>query len=57
MLRTFLAAGLLDTASAARIGIPAVIGPGYDSEDVPDGETRRAAFDYYGYPDPRDLGR
>ena len=56
MLRTFLA-GPLDTASAARIGIPVVIGPGYDSEDVPDGETRRAAFDYYGYPDPRDLGR
>ena len=30
--------------------------PGYDSDDVPDGETRRAAFAYYGYPDPLDLG-
>jgi sporulation protein YlmC with PRC-barrel domain len=28
----------------------------YDSDDVPDDETRRAAFDYYGYPDPLDLG-
>jgi sporulation protein YlmC with PRC-barrel domain len=28
----------------------------YDSEDVPDDETRRAAFDHYGYPDPLDLG-
>jgi DNA polymerase I-like protein with 3'-5' exonuclease and polymerase domains len=31
--------------------------PGYDSNDVPDDETRRAAFDYYGYPDPLNLGR
>jgi hypothetical protein len=23
---------------------------------VPDDETRRAAFAYYGYPDPLDLG-
>jgi sporulation protein YlmC with PRC-barrel domain len=30
--------------------------PEYDSDDVPDDETRRAAFDYYGYPDPLDLG-
>ena len=30
--------------------------PEYDSDDVPGGETRRAAFDYYGYPDPLDLG-
>ena len=30
--------------------------PGYDSDDVPDDETRRAAFAYYGYPDPPDLG-
>ena len=30
--------------------------PQYDSDDVPDDETRRAAFDYYGYPDPLDLG-
>ncbi len=30
--------------------------PPFESEDVPDDETRRAAFDYYGYPDPLDLG-
>jgi sporulation protein YlmC with PRC-barrel domain len=30
--------------------------PEFESEDVPDPETRRAAFDYYGYPDPLDLG-
>jgi sporulation protein YlmC with PRC-barrel domain len=30
--------------------------PQYNSEDVPDSETRRAAFDYYGYTDPLDLG-
>jgi hypothetical protein len=30
--------------------------PGYDSDDVPDDETRRAAFAHYGYPDPLDLG-
>jgi len=30
--------------------------PEYDSDEVPDDETRRAAFDYYGYPDPLDLG-
>ncbi len=30
--------------------------PDFDSEDVPDDETRRAAFEYYGYPDPLDLG-
>jgi sporulation protein YlmC with PRC-barrel domain len=30
--------------------------PGFDSDDVPDSETRRAAFDFYGYPDPLDLG-
>ena len=30
--------------------------PGFESEDVPDDETRRAAFDFYGYPDPLDLG-
>jgi sporulation protein YlmC with PRC-barrel domain len=30
--------------------------PGFESGDVPDPETRRAAFDYYGYPDPLDLG-
>jgi sporulation protein YlmC with PRC-barrel domain len=30
--------------------------PEFESESVPDPETRRAAFDYYGYPDPLDLG-
>jgi hypothetical protein len=30
--------------------------PGYDSDGVPDDETRRAAFAYFGYPDPLDLG-
>jgi sporulation protein YlmC with PRC-barrel domain len=30
--------------------------PEFESEDVPDHETRRAAYDYYGYPDPLDLG-
>ena len=29
--------------------------PEYGSEEVPEGEARRAAFDYYGYPDPLDL--
>ena len=30
--------------------------PEFESDDVPDPDTRRAAFDYYGYPDPLDLG-
>jgi sporulation protein YlmC with PRC-barrel domain len=30
--------------------------PEFESEGVPDPETRRAAFEYYGYPDPLDLG-
>jgi hypothetical protein len=30
--------------------------PEYDSDDVPDDETRRAAFGHFGYPDPLDLG-
>ena len=30
--------------------------PEFEAEGVPDPETRRAAFDYYGYPDPIDLG-
>jgi sporulation protein YlmC with PRC-barrel domain len=30
--------------------------PEFESEDVPDSEARRAVFDYYGYPDPLDLG-
>ncbi len=29
--------------------------PEHDSDDVPDAEARRAAFDYYGYIDPLDL--
>ena len=30
--------------------------PEFESDDVPDPETRRAAYAYYGYPDPLDLG-
>ena len=30
--------------------------PEFQPEVVPDHETRRAAYDYYGYPDPLDLG-
>ena len=30
--------------------------PEYDSDDVPDAETRRAAFAHFGYPDPLNLG-
>jgi sporulation protein YlmC with PRC-barrel domain len=30
--------------------------PEFESEDVPDSETRRAAFEFYGYSDPLDLG-
>lgn len=30
--------------------------PEHDSEDVPDGEARRAAYAHFGYPDPLDLG-
>ena len=30
--------------------------PEFESEDVPDSETRRAAFEFYGDPDPLDLG-
>jgi hypothetical protein len=30
--------------------------PEYGSDDVPNHETRRAAFDHFGYPDPLDLG-
>jgi sporulation protein YlmC with PRC-barrel domain len=30
--------------------------PQFESEDVPDSEARRAAFDYFGYADPLDLG-
>jgi sporulation protein YlmC with PRC-barrel domain len=41
----------LETATDKVTGSPA-----YDSDDVPDDETRRTAFAYYGYPDPLDLG-
>jgi hypothetical protein len=41
----------LETARDKIVGSPE-----FESEDVPDSETRRAAFDYYGYPDPLDLG-
>ena len=30
--------------------------PEFESDDVPDSESRRAAFAFYGYPDPLDLG-
>jgi sporulation protein YlmC with PRC-barrel domain len=30
--------------------------PVFESDDVPDSESRRAAFEFYGYPDPLDLG-
>ena len=30
--------------------------PEHDPGDVPDAEARRAAYDYYGYIDPLDLG-
>jgi sporulation protein YlmC with PRC-barrel domain len=29
--------------------------PEYDSDEVPDGEARRAAYEYFGYIDPLDL--
>src|SRR3712207_2674915 len=30
--------------------------PEHESDDAPDDEARRAAFDHFGYPDPLDLG-
>jgi sporulation protein YlmC with PRC-barrel domain len=30
--------------------------PEFESDDVPNSDARRAAFDYYGYTDPLDLG-
>lgn len=41
----------LETAREKVMGSPVP-----ESEEVPDPETRRAVFDYYGYPDPLDLG-
>ncbi len=46
-----------EEAVALEVGKDKVMeSPEFDSDDVPDTETRRAAFDYYGYPDPLDLG-
>ncbi len=46
-----------EEAVALEVGKEKVMdSPEFDSDDVPDSETRRAAFDYYGYPDPLDLG-
>ena len=46
-----------EEAVALEVGKDKVMeSPAFESEDVPDDETRRAAYDYYGYPDPLDLG-
>jgi sporulation protein YlmC with PRC-barrel domain len=46
-----------EEAVALEVGKGKVIdSPQFDSEDVPDSETRRAVFRFYGYPDPLDLG-
>ncbi len=46
-----------EEAVALEVGKDKVMdSPEFESDDVPDPETRRAAFDYYGYPDPLDLG-
>jgi sporulation protein YlmC with PRC-barrel domain len=46
-----------EEAVALEVGKEKVMdSPEFDSDDVPGSETRRAAFDYYGYPDPLDLG-
>ena len=46
-----------EEAVALEVGKDKVMeSPEFGSDDVPDSETRRAAFDYYGYPDPLDLG-
>jgi ribosomal 30S subunit maturation factor RimM len=46
-----------EEAVALEVGrVKVMDSPEFDSDDVPDSETRRAAFDYYGYPDPLDLG-
>jgi hypothetical protein len=46
-----------EEAVALEVGKDKVMeSPEFESEDAPDHETRRAAYDYYGYPDPLDLG-
>ncbi len=46
-----------EEAVALEVGKAKVMdSPEFESDDVPDSETRRAAFTYYGYPDPLDLG-
>ena len=47
-----------EEAVALEVGKDKVMdSPEFDmGDDVPDSETRRAAFTYYGYPDPLDLG-
>jgi ribosomal 30S subunit maturation factor RimM len=46
-----------EEAVALEVGrVKVMDSPEFDLDDVPDSETRRAAFDYYGYPDPLDLG-
>jgi sporulation protein YlmC with PRC-barrel domain len=44
-------------AVALEVGKGKVVdSPEFEWEDVPDPETRRAVFRFYGYPDPLDLG-
>jgi ribosomal 30S subunit maturation factor RimM len=46
-----------EEAVALEVGNDKVMdSPEFESDDVPDSETRRAIFAYYGYPDPIDLG-
>ena len=46
-----------EEAVALEVGKAKVMdSPEFDSADVPDSDVRRAAFTYYGYPDPLDLG-
>jgi sporulation protein YlmC with PRC-barrel domain len=46
-----------EEAVALEVGNDKVVdSPEFESDDVPDSETRRAIFAYYGYPDPIDLG-
>ena len=46
-----------EEAVALEVGKDKVMdSPEFDSEDIPDSESRRAVFTYYGYPDPLDLG-
>ena len=46
-----------EEAVALEVGKGKVVdSPQFDLEDVPDPETRRAIFRFYGFPDPLDLG-